>query len=120
MDAATLLKFLQQKKTEALFFEIDKGIQPLASKIESTFKKYEQLSSKQTCLAPVKDFFIEHTSVTANKVEFVYNLLEELYSLNLIRSVSGININGSFVELQKYSRADVDKYLASLTKNYYA
>lgn len=111
----TYFRFLKRSGRKMIFLELDK----MDKDPKTVFSAFNQANTfSVTCLNPVKECLSPQS-----EAQFVYELVPELYALNLIKKAYQLNMdfeldkNGDF-ELVEYSREAIFSYIQELNEKY--
>jgi len=109
-----------KRKTEVLFVELKNSNLDTNKIIGEKVKKHWKVTTKTSCLAPVKEFLEETYKIDASSSNFIFDLLPVLYKGNVIEAVSEINlskkIKDNVFELTKYTQKDIENCIAALNR----
>jgi len=107
--AENFFKLIQSKNKPAIFLKINIVLNN--SIVQNVFSKYPKINfSKQiTCITPIKEILVLH-SISISQNGLLFELLEELFSLNKIEKVTAYNFSEKTYVINHYS----DKHLLSL------
>lgn len=119
-SAEGLLRLIYRKKTKVLFFSINNEEGLFTPKvITQILEKYTSISAENTsCLTPIKDFFSEAMDLNTEGLNFIFNLLPELYRKKLITEVQAFNMEGLIQEgsyaMRTYTFKEINERIRQL------
>ncbi|MCG8575902.1 MAG: hypothetical protein MI810_13525 [Flavobacteriales bacterium] len=111
-DFTTYFDFLKRAGKKMLFIELKNSWQ---GDLEDAFNAYDSVNTYSvTCLHPVRDFLLPFS-----EAEFVFELVPELYSANLVENVFHLNLQNQLDELgdfkmNTYSKEAIYSYIQNL------
>ena len=117
-DLRLLLRTIEQRSIESIFVQLNvpKGISAdqLSEAIRKSVLSYPRVDvNVATCLAPIKDFCEEVYNIDTEDVNFIYELLPLLETMNAISAYSHLNLEnaltGNDFFLEKYSMEDINE-----------
>jgi fumarylacetoacetate (FAA) hydrolase family protein len=115
-------KTAKKRKTETLFVELNSNVESeeLTPLIAEKVRKYWKVSNGVTCLSPVKEFITEGYGVDVSDAKFIFELLPKLYSIDLVKGVSQLNLNEKIKDgifsLITYTEKDVEDCIRALER----
>ena len=84
------------------------------------FAKYQSVTDKVSCFAPVKDYFNTVLNEDFKTVQFVYHLIPLLYKNDLVEQVYAFNLNtntkNSTFQLKEYTHQDIINQINKIKK----
>ena len=121
---AVFLKAVFRNSLKTLFIEINpsnnfntEDIVKLLSKAIMEFERVEP--GKITCLNPIKSFFNSVYHVNTGQINFVFDLIPQLYEMKLIKAVYHLNLsselNGEDYFFEKYAMSDINNRIIELS-----
>ena len=115
-ELSQLLRLIRQRSIESIFIKLSVPQFFTIEELKKEIKKYT-LSYPcvdvgiATCLNPIKDFCSSVYETETKNVNFVFDLLPQLYQLNIITSCYHLNLekylDHNSVYLRKYSMHDI-------------
>jgi hypothetical protein len=122
VDAAILLRSIQQNKTESIFFEIKEhpvfSNDYLKDVFKEILKKYPKIvAGEVTCLSPVSDFFEEFYAVLKEKDDIIYKLIHKLNENGFISKAFLVNLwyENGLVKIPIYNTAQLEQTIKAIT-----
>ena len=115
-ELKALLTLIRQKKIDTIFIKLTVPSFFTIDQLKSEIRKYTLAYPRvdiglATCLAPIKDFCSEVYEADMQKVNFLFDLLPELYKRNVISSCYQMNLDHYLVNnnfyLSRYSMQDI-------------
>lgn len=115
-ELKALLTLIRQKRIEAIFIKLAVPSFFTLDQLKNEIRKYTLAYPRvdiglATCLAPIKDFCSEVYEADMQKVNFLFDLLPELYKRNVVSSCYQMNLDRYLVNnefhLSLYSMQDI-------------
>ena len=122
LDALDIFKTLQKRKEEVIFVELENGIEGVnkSAVITEKVNNYWKVDEEVSCLFPIKDFLEEAYQIEVKKSNFIFELLPLLFDLEMIKSVSQVNLDKKIInqcfEMRKYNKHDVENCINALRR----
>jgi hypothetical protein len=119
-----LLKNIGLRKISTVFIKIKKhpifSNQHLNESFMEQVKLFDKVNTDgNTCLSPIKLFFEEFYAIGKEKINLVFDLLDELKENDFIEEICGMNLgetNRNIFYLQPYNEADLQQQIANEIK----
>ena len=111
-DLNFYLPILKHKKT--LIFTLNKSIPVHLTR--KHFSKYTQIPEGETCLLPIKEILSDALPTDFSSVQYIFELIPQLESLNLIKNVYQTNLHTDRFILNTYTQEDIQLYINKLKR----
>ena len=117
------IKAINRNAIKTLFIEICANstfkTENVVRLISTSLMEFERVEpGKITCLNPIKSFFNSAYQVDTKEVNFVFDLLPQLYAMKLINAVYQLNLssllNGQDYFFEKYSMSDINSRIREI------
>ncbi len=117
----TYLRNIKQKNIPTLFFQLKKhpifSTDYLKEHFILNISKFDKVAvNKATCLSPIKLFFEETYAIDISDINFIYELIPHLESLELIENIYSKNIEEKEFELPSYSLDEINEEIKQANK----
>lgn len=119
------IRTINRNIIKSIFIEITPSVDFTAEKIiqmvETILLQYEKVEyGKITCLTPIKTLFNNVYSVDTGKVNYIFDLLPQLYLMKLINSVYHLNLEnelkGEDYFFKTYTMKDINSRIGFLVE----